>query len=150
VAKIASDMDKPDGLTFIGPSRVERFMEHLPVEKFFGVGKVTAAKMRQLQLFTGADLKRLTEADLVRLVGKNGRFYYRIVRGIDDRAVQTSRELKSGAVEDACSAELDRWETMEDEWGKVALRLTTQLKNRDLNGRAFTLKVRLADFRRKT
>ena len=150
VAKIASDMDKPDGLTFIGPSRVERFMEHLPVEKFFGVGKVTAAKMRQLQLFTGADLKRLTEADLVRLFGKNGRFYYRIVRGIDDRAVQTNRELKSLAVEDTFSTDLDRLDTMEDELGKIATKLTTRLKNRNLKGRTFTLKVRFADFRLMT
>lgn len=147
VAKIASDMDKPDGLTFIGPSRVERFMEQLPVEKFFGVGKVTAAKMRQLQLFTGADLKRLTESDLVRLFGKSGRFYYRIVRGIDDRAVQPNRELKSLAVEDTFSTDLSRLDTMEDELRKIAEKLTGRLKSRTLKGRTFTLKVRFADFR---
>lgn len=147
VAKIASDMDKPDGLTFIGPSRVERFMEQLPVEKFFGVGKVTAAKMRQLQLFTGADLKRLSEADLVRLFGKSGRFYYRIVRGIDDRTVQPHRELKSLAVEDTFSKDLDRLDVMEDELGKITAKLTNRLKTRNLKGRTFTLKVRFADFR---
>lgn len=147
VAKIASDMDKPDGLTFIGPSRVERFMEHLPVEKFFGVGKVTAAKMRQLQLFTGADLKRLTEADLVRLFGKSGRFYYRIVRGIDERAVQPNRELKSVAVEDTFAHDLGRWDSMEEELSKIARKLATRLQNRNLKGRTFTLKVRFADFR---
>src|SRR5690606_4002616 len=54
VAKVASDMNKPDGLTFIGPSRVQNFMEKLPVDKFYGVGKVTAAKMKSLGLFTGA------------------------------------------------------------------------------------------------
>lgn len=147
IAKIASDMDKPDGLTFIGPSRVERFMERLPVEKFFGVGKVTAAKMRQLQLFTGADLKRMSESDLVRLFGKSGRFYYRIVRGIDDRTVQTHRELKSLAVEDTFSNDLDRLDVMEDELGKITAKLTNRLKTRGLKGRTFTLKVRFADFR---
>src|SRR5690606_30598914 len=55
VAKVASDINKPDGLTFIGPSKIEAFMETLPVEKFYGVGKVTAAKMKQMQLHTGAD-----------------------------------------------------------------------------------------------
>ncbi|HWK98827.1 MAG TPA: DNA polymerase IV, partial [Parapedobacter sp.] len=147
VAKIASDLDKPDGLTFIGPSRVERFMEQLPVEKFFGVGKVTAAKMRQLQLFTGADLKRLTESDLVRLFGKSGRFYYRIVRGIDDRVVQPNRELKSLAVEDTFAHDLERLDSMEEELGKIAKKLTSRLQNRNLKGRTFTLKVRFADFR---
>jgi len=147
VAKIASDMDKPDGLTFIGPSRIERFMEQLPVEKFFGVGKVTAAKMRQLQLFTGADLKRMAEADLVRLFGKSGRFYYRIVRGIDDRAVQPNRELKSLAVEDTFSIDLSQLEAMEGELSKIAGKLTGRLKSRNLKGRTFTLKVRFADFR---
>ena len=147
VAKIASDMDKPDGLTFIGPSRIERFMEQLPVEKFFGVGKVTAAKMRQLQLFTGADLKRMAEADLVRLFGKSGRFYYRIVRGIDDRPVQPNRELKSLAVEDTFSTDLSRMDAMEDELSKIAEKLTGRLKSRSLKGRTFTLKVRFADFR---
>jgi len=60
VAKIASDMNKPDGLTFIGPSRIEQFIEELPIEKFFGVGKVTAEKMKKLYLHTGADIKKLT------------------------------------------------------------------------------------------
>src|SRR6201996_9024706 len=84
VAKIASDMNKPDGLKFIGPSAIEAFMETLPVEKFHGVGKVTADKMRKMGLFTGADLKNLTEEELVKSFGKSGRFYYRIVRGIDE------------------------------------------------------------------
>src|SRR5690606_29048849 len=119
VAKIASDMNKPDGLTFIGPSKIERFMERLPVEKFFGGGKVTAAKMKQLQLCTGADLKRMAETDLVRLFGKSGHFYYRIVRGVDDRAVQPNRELKSVAVEDTFSTDLNRLDAMEDELGKI-------------------------------
>ncbi len=147
VAKIASDMDKPDGLTFIGPSRVERFMENLPVEKFFGVGKVTAAKMRQLQLFTGADLKRMTEMDLVRLFGKSGRFYYRIVRGIDDRVVQPDRELKSLAAEDTFHEDLADIGAMEDELEKIASKLSSRLKIRKLKGRTFTLKIRFADFR---
>ena len=147
VAKIASDIDKPDGLTFIGPSRVERFMEQLPVEKFHGVGKVTAAKMRRLQLFTGADLKRLTEVELVRLFGKSGRFYYRIVRGIDDRAVQTNRELKSLAAEDTFAQDLHRLDSMEDELDKIAKKVAVRLKSRNLKGRTITLKVRFSDFR---
>ena len=108
---------------------------------------VTAAKMRQLQLFTGADLKRMAEADLVRLFGKSGRFYYRIVRGIDDRAVQPNRELKSLAVEDTFAKDLNQLDAMEDELGKIAAKLAARLKNRNLKARTFTLKVRFADFR---
>ncbi len=147
VAKIASDMNKPDGLTFIGPSRIAKFMESLPVEKFFGVGKVTAAKMKRLQLFTGADLKRLDEAALVRLFGKSGRFYYRIVRGIDDRPVQPDRVIKSLAVEDTFAKDLLNIEALEEELGKISRKLSGRLQHRKLKGRTFTLKVRFADFR---
>lgn len=147
VAKIASDMQKPDGLTFIGPSRIEQFMENLPVEKFFGVGKVTAAKMNQMQLFTGADLKRLSEADLLRLFGKSGRFYYQIVRGVDDRPVQPNRELKSIAVEDTFGEDLHSVTDMEDELEKIAAKLTGRMQSRKLKGRTITLKIRFADFR---
>ena len=100
VAKIASDLNKPDGLTFIGPSGIEAFMEQLTVEKFHGVGKVTAAKMKAMGLHTGADLKKLSEAELVKHFGKPGKFYYQIVRGIDTREVQPDRETKSVSVED--------------------------------------------------
>src|SRR5476651_1177894 len=79
VAKIASDINKPDGLKFIGPSAIEAFMEKLPVEKFHGVGKVTADKMKRMGLFTGADLKNLPEHHLVKHFGKVGRFFYQIV-----------------------------------------------------------------------
>ncbi len=103
LTKIASDLNKPDGLTFIAPAGVVEFMELLPVEKFFGVGKVTADKMRRMNLHTGADLKQLTEEALTSHFGKAGRFYYRIVRGIDDRKVEPHRETKSLAAEDTCS-----------------------------------------------
>src|SRR5690606_17003680 len=130
VAKIASDMQKPDGLTFIGPSRIERFMENLPVEKFFGVGKVTAAKMKQLQLFTGADLKRLSEMELVRLFGKSGRFYYHIVRAVDERPVQPNREFKSIAVEDTFGEDIQQVAAMEVDLEKIAMKLVGRMQNR--------------------
>src|SRR6476646_1136857 len=95
VAKIASNMNKPDGLTFIGPSSIESFIEHLAVEKFYGVGKVTAEKMKKMNLHTGADLKKLSEHELIQHFGKVGIFYYKIVRGIDDRPVEPNQETKS-------------------------------------------------------
>ena len=82
VAKIASDLKKPDGLTFIGPSKVESFINSLAIEKFYGVGKVTAEKMKSMNIHTGADLKELSEKELIQHFGKVGRFYYQIVRTV--------------------------------------------------------------------
>lgn len=79
LAKIASDLNKPDGMAFIGPSKVEAFMEQLPVEKFFGVGKVTAEKMKSKGWHTGGDLKKLSEAELVKNFGKSGHFFIKLL-----------------------------------------------------------------------
>ncbi len=150
VAKIASDMDKPDGLTFIGPSKIEGFMENLPVEKFFGVGKVTASKMKQLQIYTGADLKRYSEADLVRLFGKSGRFFYRVVRGIDHRPVHPHRAVKSLAVEDTFSADLYAFDAMAIELARIGEKLWGRMSQRALLPKTLTIKVKYTDFTQKT
>lgn len=147
VAKIASDMHKPDGLTFIGPSKIETFMEELPVEKFFGVGRVTAEKMKSMGLHTGADLKKLTEEELVKHFGKSGRFYYRIVRGIDERAVQPHRETKSLGAEDTFAFDLTTLEEMYTELDKIALTVHRRLQKYQLKGRTLTVKIKYADFR---
>ncbi|XHR98378.1 DNA polymerase IV [Mucilaginibacter sp. UC70_90] len=150
VAKIASDINKPDGLKFIGPSSIENFMEQLPVEKFFGVGKVTAQKMKQMGLHTGADLKRLEESDLVKHFGKVGRFYYQIVRGIDNREVQPHRETKSLGAEDTFAYDLTTLEEMEAELDKIAVTVHHRLLKYELKGRTITLKVKYHDFKQIT
>lgn len=150
VAKIASDMDKPDGLTFIGPSRVESFMEALPVGKFFGVGKVTAEKMMNMGLHTGADLKKLAEADLVRHFGKVGKFFYKIVRGEDDRPVQPHRESKSVGAEDTFPYDLTDLAEMTQELEKIAVTLARRLERNNLKGRTITLKIKFHDFKQIT
>jgi len=150
VAKIASDINKPDGLKFIGPSAIERFMETLPVEKFFGVGKVTAEKMKKMGLHTGQDLKQLSEADLVKNFGKTGKFYYHIVRGIDDRPVQPHRETKSMGAEDTFAYDLTEPEEMFEELDKIAQTVAERLDKRQLKGRTVTLKVKYSDFKQIT
>ncbi len=150
VAKIASDMNKPDGLTFIGPSKIESFMESLPVEKFFGVGKVTADKMKRMQLFTGADLKRLSEEDMLRYFGKPGRFYYKIIRGIDNREVQPHREIKSMGAEDTFAYDLVTLHEMYDELDRIAAIVVERLDKRKLRGRTVTLKIKFSDFKQIT
>jgi DNA polymerase IV len=150
VAKIASDINKPDGLKFVGPSAVEEFMEKLPVEKFHGVGKVTAGKMKNMGLFTGADLKNLSEDELIRKFGKTGRFYYRIVRGIDERVVQPHRETKSLAAEDTFAYDLTTIEEMEAELDRIAGLVCGRLQKNNLKGRTITLKIKYSDFKQIT
>ena len=147
VAKIASDLNKPDGLTFIGPSRIETFMETLPVEKFFGVGKVTAGRMKDLGLKKGSDLKRLSEQELIRHFGKSGAFFYRIVRGIDEREVQPDRETKSVGAEDTFPYDLTSIEDMQDELLKITKNVYNRLLRKGLKGRTLTLKIKYHDFR---
>ena len=150
VAKIASDINKPNGLKFIGPSAIEAFMEKLPVEKFHGVGKVTATKMKEMGLHTGADLKNLTEEQLVWKFGKSGRFYYQIVRGIDNRQVQPHRETKSLAAEDTFAQDLTTIEEMESELDRIAQLVCDRLAKKNLKGRTITLKVKYNDFKQIT
>jgi len=150
VAKIASEMNKPDGLTFIGPSRIKTFMENLPVEKFFGVGKVTAEKMKKMGLHTGADLKKLSESELTKHFGKAGHFFYKIVRGIDEREVQPHRETKSVGAEDTFAYDLTNLEEMNDELDKIAIIVYNRLQHSGLKGRTITLKIKYHDFKLAT
>ncbi|WP_325532385.1 DNA polymerase IV [Chitinophaga sp.] len=150
VAKIASDLNKPDGLTFIGPSAIAAFMEQLPVEKFYGVGKVTADKMKKMGLYTGADLKKLSEQELKNYFGKTGTFYYQIVRGIDDREVQPHRETKSLGAEDTFPYDLTVVDDMHEELEKIARTVHTRLQRYNLKGRTITLKIKYSDFRQIT
>jgi DNA polymerase-4 len=150
VAKIASDMNKPDGLTFIGPSAIHAFMEQLPVEKFHGVGKVTAEKMKKMGLHTGADLKRLSENEMKQYFGKVGAFYYRIVRGEDDREVHPHRETKSLGAEDTFPVDLRTIGDMNDELLRIGVIVSERLKKHNLKGRTVTLKVKFSDFKQIT
>jgi DNA polymerase-4 len=146
VAKIASDINKPDGITFIGPSKIESFINNLPVEKFFGVGKVTADKMKAMNLFTGADLKELSETELVRHFGKTGHFYFKIVRGIDDREVQPHRETKSLGAEDTFTYDLASVDEMHKEIDRIGITVADRLQKKQLAGRTITLKIKYSDF----
>ena len=147
VAKIASDLQKPDGLTFIGPSKLESFVESLAIEKFYGVGKVTAEKMKRMNITTGADLKKLSEQQLVQQFGKTGRFYYQIVRGIDDRPVEPNQETKSIGAEDTFPEDLTTTEQMNEQLEKIAPTVYRRLEEHHLKGRTITLKIRYSDFK---
>jgi len=150
VAKTASDMNKPDGLTFIGPSTIESFIEKLPVEKFYGVGKVTTEKMKKMNLRTGADLKKLSEHEMIQHFGKAGRFYYQIVRGIDNRPVEPNQEIKSIGAEDTFPYDLSSIDEMNAELDKIAKTVYNRLQQYQLKGRTITLKIKYSDFKQIT
>jgi DNA polymerase-4 len=150
IAKIASDMNKPDGLTFIGPSKIQSVIDALAVEKFFGVGKVTAEKMKGMGLHSGADLKNLSESELVRHFGKTGKFYYNIVRGIDEREVQPHRETKSISAEDTFPYDLKDLYEMNEAVDKLSQIVYERIRRHGLKCRTVTLKIKYHDFKQIT
>lgn len=110
LAKVASDWEKPDGLTVIRPDQVDAFVKNLPVEKIFGVGKVTAAKLHRQNLQTCADVQAVPLLELVRRFGKFGEVLYNSSRGIDDREVNTRQVRKSYSTETTFNTDLDTLE----------------------------------------
>ena len=103
LAKVASDINKPNGQKLVAPHEIDEFIAELPIRKFFGVGKVTAKKMHDLDIHTGADLQRYTRPELVRNFGKSGAYYFNICRGIDHRPVKADRITKSVSAENTFS-----------------------------------------------
>lgn len=146
LAKIASDYKKPNGLTIVRPNKALRFLEVLPVKKFYGVGKVTATKMAALGITTGADLKKYSKYDLAKLFGKSGQFYYNIVRGIDNRPVLTSRVRKSLAIERTFEQDLSSFEEIVKVLEPIVDKFYERLCKVDNFGRTLTLKLKTDDF----
>ncbi|MCK4708892.1 MAG: DNA polymerase IV, partial [Gammaproteobacteria bacterium] len=107
LAKVASDMNKPDGLTLIRPEQGEEFVAALAIGKFYGVGKATEAKMKSLGINAGADLKKLSLSECQQTFGKAGSYYYNICRGVDEREVVKQRERKSLGSETTFEKDLD-------------------------------------------
>ncbi len=143
-------MDKPDGLFLITPDKAQPFIEQLPIEDFYGIGKVTAEKMRNLGVRTGADLKGWTESQLVQKFGKAGSFYYRIVRGMDDREVVPNRIRKSIGAEESFAEDLVGLEAMMVALEEIAVTLKNRLERHETGGRTLTLKVKYSDYQQVT
>jgi DNA polymerase IV len=150
LAKIASGMNKPDGLTVIQPDEAESFIEALSIESFYGVGRATAAKMQELGIRTGADLKQRGERELVKYFGKVGRFYYQIARGIDDRPVNPNRIRKSIGAETSFDPDLERRALIEQKLEAIAQEVQKRIERNGAKGRTVTLKVKFADYRQIT
>jgi DNA polymerase IV len=146
LAKVASGMNKPDGLTVIRPEEEEAFLEALEIERFFGIGPVMARRMREVGIHTGADLKARTQAELLQRFGKVGAFYYRIVRGEDDREVRPNRDRKSVGAEQTFSDDLANLEVMQMALEGIVTRVAERLERAGRRGRTITLKIKYHDF----
>ncbi|PXV63312.1 DNA polymerase-4 [Dysgonomonas alginatilytica] len=147
LAKIASDYKKPNGLFIIRPKDAEIFVENLPIERFFGVGKVTAQKMHELNIKNGADLKAKSEGELVSLFGKAGHMYYLNARAIDERGVEPNRERKSVGSENTFGRDIDSFEELALELDEIAKDVIERITRSEFFGRTITLKAKYADFR---
>lgn len=150
LAKIASDYDKPDGLFIIKPHEAEHFVEQLEIEKFFGIGKVTAEKMHKIAIHTGKDLKAFSLSELIRLFGKAGGFYYNIARAIDERPVDPKRIRKSIGTENTFEHDLMRLPEILIALKIIENELADRIKRSGAKGRTLTLKVKFADFEQIT
>ncbi len=149
-AKIASDINKPNGQKTISPEEVIPFLAKLPIENFFGVGKVTAQKMKVHGIFQGSDLKRHTLEYLTQYFGKAGKHFYNIVRGIQHSKVQPNHIRKSIAAERTFSKDVRSEVFLIEHLDKIAIELEKRMRNSNVKGKTITLKIKYNDFTQQT
>ena len=146
LAKIASGWQKPDGLTVIPPERVERFLQKLPVEALWGVGPVTAKKLRALGIEKLVDVRNMEEIELRKAVGSLAAWLKQLSLGDDPREVKPNRPWKSISAETTYPEDLAQLAEMRAEVDRLARRVAASLEKKNLYARALTLKLRYSDF----
>ncbi len=146
LAKVASDLDKPDGLSIILPEQALEFLAKLQVRKFFGVGRVTEKKMHALGIRIGEDLLNFSRLELTEHFGKSGLFFYDIVRGIDNRPVRNERKRKSVGTETTFSHDILKIEDIKEVLQQLSEKVAESLKQKGISGTTLTLKIRYHDF----
>jgi len=150
IAKVASDINKPNGQKTVPPEEVLEFLEELDIRKFYGVGKVTAEKMYRLGIFSGKDLKSKTEEYLSENFGKSGRHFYRVVRGIHHSEVKPHRTRKSLGAERTFNENISSEIFMLEKLKNIAEEIERRLKRSDIAGKTITLKIKYSDFTQQT
>jgi len=146
VAKIATEINKPNGQKIIHPTEVENFLEKLPIHKFFGIGKVTSRKMNEWGIYSGYDLKQQSLPFLSSIFGKQGQHYYNIVRGINNSPVKPNRERKSVGVEHTFSQNISSESFIIEKLNYIADEVLDRLKKANKSGRTITVKIKFSDF----
>lgn len=146
LAKVASDYRKPDGLCTIHPNQALEFIDHLPIESFWGVGPVTAQKMHSLGIYTGEQLRMYSKEGLIRAFGKSGVIYYEFSRGIDQRTVEPERIRKSVGCEHTLEKDISIKSSVIIELYHVTTELVERLRRKNFKGNTLTLKIKFYDF----
>jgi len=150
IAKVASDINKPNGQKTVPPEEVISFLEKLDIKKFYGVGKVTQKKMYRLGIFTGKDLKGKSKEYLSEQFGKSGRYYFHVVRGFHTGKVTPTRTRKSLAAERTFNENITSEIFMIERLNDIALEVEKRLKKSNVAGKTITLKIKYSDFTLQT
>lgn len=150
LAKVASDVNKPAGLTVVTPEQAESFIAELPIRRFHGVGRVTEKRMLARGIASGADLLQCSLAELQRLFGSSGEYFYNIARGVDNRAVVPNRMRKSIGKETTLDEDCADKGEMMIVLSKLAERVAGLVAGHNTGGQTLTLKVRYDDFQSVT
>jgi DNA polymerase-4 len=150
LAKMASDLNKPNGQAVITPKNGPAFVANLPVKKFHGVGPATAEKMHRLGIQTGADLRDQSLEFLQRHFGKSGPYFYGIARGIDMREVKPNRVRKSVGAEDTFRSDIYRLDEAIEGLAPLIDKVWRYCEGNQIRGRTITVKIKYADFKQVT
>lgn len=150
LAKVASDINKPNGQKTVSPEEVIGFLEELDIRKFYGVGKVTAEKMYRLGIFSGKDLKEKTEEYLTEHFGKGGSHFYNVVRGIHLSEVKPHRIRKSLGAERTFNENISSEIFMLERLENIAEEIERRLSKSKVAGKTITLKIKYSDFTLQT
>ncbi|MBY5394208.1 DNA polymerase IV [Rhizobium leguminosarum] len=150
LAKMASDLNKPNGQAVITPKNGPGFVETLPVKKFHGVGRATAERMRKYGIETGLDLKSKSLIFLQEHFGKSGPYFYGIARGIDERQVRPDRIRKSVGAEDTFAEDIDDLEHATAELKPLTEKVWRYCEAQGISGKTVTVKVKYSDFTQAT
>jgi DNA polymerase IV len=147
IAKLASDLDKPDGLVVVPDDGVQAFLDPLPISQLWGVGKATLPRFEKLGIRTFGDARQLSETEFRRSFDEAGGQFFRLVRGIDNREVVPDREAKSISHEVTFPVDLDDCEHLKGVLLGQTVQVARRLRRHDLLARTVTLKVRTGDFK---
>ncbi len=150
IAKIASDYNKPNGQKTVPPEEVLDFLANLDIKKFYGIGKVTAQKMYQKGIFTGADLRAKSLEELQEYFGNNGEYFYQIARGVHLSPVRPFRLVKSIGVEHTFNTNISSEVFMQEPLQKLCEEAAQRIIKKQLLAKTITLKLKYSDFKQQT
>lgn len=150
LAKIASDLDKPDGLVVINNDEIDKFLDSLSIKKIPGVGEKTAEKLNEIGICKIKQLKKLKLSELTKLFGKHGKQLYELIRGRDKRKVKTEGEIKSISNETTFHDDIEEMEFLLKHLSQLCQKVTRRIRKKKLIGNTVFIKVKDNKFNVKT